>query len=65
MKIYEIVIKGDGNIMSSEQSHYIMAENFTEAYEQAIKRLAQVEEEFRDEAYIESISEQFELEVIK
>lgn len=65
MKIYEIVIKGDGNIMSSEQSHYIMAENFTDAYDQGTKRLAQVDEAYRDEAYIESISEQFELEVIK
>ena len=65
MKIYEIIIKGDGNIMSSEQTHYIMAENFADAYEQGMKRLAQVDELFRDEAYIESISEQFELEVIK
>ena len=65
MKIYEIVIKGDGNIMSSEQSHYIMAENFDEAITQAHKRLAQVDKEFKDGAYIESISEQFELEVIK
>ena len=51
--------------MSSEQSHYIMAENFADAYEQGMKRLAQVDEAWRDEAYIESISEQFELEVIK
>jgi hypothetical protein len=65
MKIYEIVIQGDGSLMSSEKSHYVMAENFDEAITQAHKRLAQVDEDFRDNAYIESISEQFELEVIK
>jgi membrane carboxypeptidase/penicillin-binding protein PbpC len=65
MKIYDIVIKGDGTFMSSVQNHYIMAENFADAYEQGLKRLAQVDEAWRDEAYIESISEQFELEVIK
>jgi hypothetical protein len=65
MKIYEIVIKGDGNIFSSEQTHYIMAENFADAYEQGMKRLAQVDELFRDEAYIQSISEEHELEVVK
>ena len=64
MKIYEIIIRKDGNL-NSDQYHHIMAENFEDAYTQALKRLAQVDEEFREEAYIESISEQFEVEVVK
>lgn len=65
MKIYEIVIECDGSLLSSEKNHYVMAEDFDEAYAIAQKRLAKVCPDFRKQAYIESISEKFELEVVK
>ena len=64
MKIYKIVIRGDGTF-GSEQNHYVMAEDFDEAYKLAQKRLVHVSKDWKDNAYVESISEQFELEVVK
>ena len=64
MKIYEIEIVGYGAI-SSEQSHYVMADNFDEAITQAHKLLAQIQKKFTEDAYIKSISEEFKLEVVK
>ena len=64
MKIYEIIIR-ESQLLSSEESHYVMADNFDEAITQAHKRLAKSQKEQDKDAYIESIVEQFELEVIK
>lgn len=63
MKIYEIVIH-EGK-MSYEQSHHILAGNFDEAITQAHKMLARIMKENCEDAYIESICEEFELEVVK
>jgi len=62
MKIYQIVIQ-EGK-MSSEQSHYILAEDFPDAFRQTGKMLTKTQEHCAY-ARIESISEQFELEVVK
>ena len=61
MKIYEIVIQ-EGKLIS-EQSHYILAENFVDAFKAAGKMLTKAQAECED-ACIESISEQFKLEVV-
>jgi hypothetical protein len=62
MRVYQIVIQ-DGK-MSSEQSHYILAEDYLDAFRQAGKMLTRTQEHYAF-ARIESISEQFELEVVK
>jgi hypothetical protein len=62
MKIYEIIIE-EGQ-MSYDQSHYIMAESFEDAYKQALKILSRSQKTC-DDAYISAISEQFKLEVVK
>ena len=62
MKIYEIVIQ-EGK-MSYEQSHHVIATDFDDAYKQALKRLATARKNTED-ARIQSITEEFELEVIK
>ena len=62
MKIYEIIIQESK--FSSDQNHYIMANDFDDAVAQAHKRLVTSKKDDRD-AYIESVSEQFELEVVK
>jgi len=65
MKIYEIIIvpipilRHIGN-----QGHYVLAKDFDDAYGQAQKLLAKKQKTTED-AYIKSICEQFELEVVK
>ena len=51
--------------MESDRDHYIMAENFDEAITQAHKLLAHIRKKYTEDAYIESIKEQFKLEVVK
>lgn len=62
MRVYPIVIQ-EGK-MSSEQSHYILAEDFLDAFRQAGRMLTKVQGHC-EYARIETISEQFELEVVK
>jgi len=64
MKIYEITIVGYGE-MSSDQDHYVLADNFDEAITQGHKLLARIQKKFTEDAYIKSIIEQFKLEVVK
>lgn len=61
MRIYEIVIVPRHII--GDRGYYIMAEDFGDAYNQAQKLLAKVKKTTED-AYLESIIEQFELLVI-
>ena len=57
MKIYKVVLGGS-------EPHYIIAENFDDAYRIAGKILAKAFKNWKD-AEITSITEQFELEVVK
>jgi len=62
MKIYEIIIVPIPII--GNQGHYVLAKDFDDAYRQAQKLLTKKQKTTED-AYIKSICEQFELEVVK
>lgn len=63
MKIYKIVLPEDNMF---EKTHYILAEDFDDAYKQALKMREKIRKEFKyEEANIKSISEEFEIEVVK
>jgi non-homologous end joining protein Ku len=62
MEVYEVVVQ-EGK-MSSEQTHYFVAKDFDDAYQKALKYLVKAKKDYED-AWIESIAFQYEVEVIK